>query len=86
MESENGLCEPRYSTSALESSIMKIVQITQNLVWRGQFATTVTIGCEPGQVRKEAAVAADAGTAFQRVETASLLFFTPFTYSTYLYS
>ena len=42
-------------------------------IWRGQSANTVTTGCEPGQVRKEAAVAADAGTEFQRVETASTI-------------
>ena len=52
--------------------VFAIVWRTSN-IWRGRFATTVAIGCEPGQVRKEAAAAADSGTAFQRIETASLV-------------
>jgi len=59
----------RASTLRARGVRMRVVAQTQVLWWRP--VSPVTIGCEPGQVRKEAAAASDSGAGIGLVAAAS---------------
>jgi len=50
-------------------------KLKSRCLWRGQPAPSATSGCEPGQVRKEAAVATKTGAGVRLAGTATIFFF-----------